>query len=161
MVHVGERLRILGPWQELVDVLVDVDLEEGALVFSRCMVSVPFEVITKSPQLTSLIGMRIRLLRTDLPDRQFIVTVPKHVTPRQADVHLDPERDRDNSEIHVNGVDLNPFQTLMEFDEKNDEHAEPEESHPGIITEISDEKRRRVAKQRMLHSVLQPEEGRR
>lgn len=75
-----ERLRVLGPWQELVDVLVDVDPDGEALVFSRCTVSVPFEVITKSPQLTSLIGMKIRLLRTDLPDRQFIVTVPKHVT---------------------------------------------------------------------------------
>jgi len=90
MVHVDEKLRVLGPWQELVDVLVDVDPDGGALVFSRCTVYVPFEMIEKSPQLTSLVGMRIRLLRTDLPDRQFIVTVPKQVTPQQADVRRDP-----------------------------------------------------------------------
>jgi len=90
MVHGDGRLRVLGLWQELVDVLVDVDLERGALVFSRCTVSVPLEVLERFPELTSLIGMRIRLLRTDLPDRQFIVTDPEHVTPQQADVHRDP-----------------------------------------------------------------------
>jgi len=80
-----ERLRVLRPWQELVDVLVGVDLERGTLVFTLYTVSVPPEVIERFPELTSLIGRRIRLLRTDLPDRQYIVTVPKHVSPQQAD----------------------------------------------------------------------------
>jgi len=90
MVHGDGKLRVLGLWQELVDVLVDVDLEGGALFFSRCTVSVPPEVLERSPELASLVGMRVRLLRTDLPGRQYIVTDPKQVNPQQADVHRNP-----------------------------------------------------------------------
>jgi len=87
MEHSNGRLRVLGLWQELVDVLVDVDLEGGALVFSRCTVSVPLEELERLSDLSSLVGRRIRLLRTDLPDRQYIVTDPKHVSPKRADAH--------------------------------------------------------------------------
>ena len=97
MVHGDGRLKVLGLWQELVDELVDVDLQGEALVFSQCTVSVPLEVLERFPELTSLIGMRIRLLRTDLPDRQFIVTVPKHFTPQQVDVHRDPGEGPNNN----------------------------------------------------------------
>ena len=75
-----EGLRILRPWQELVDVLVDVDLEREALVFSRFTVSVPLEELEKFSELSSLVGMKIGLLRTDLPGRRYIVTDPKHVS---------------------------------------------------------------------------------
>jgi len=86
------KLRVLGPWQEFVDVLVDVDDVRGVLVFRRHSVAVPFEMFTRHPQLTSLIGIKIRLLRTDLPDRKFIVTVAErvHVPPQQTDVCHEP-----------------------------------------------------------------------
>lgn len=89
MEHRNGRLRVLGLWQEIVDVLVDVDREGGALVFCRRTVSVPLEELERLSELPSLVGKRIRLLRTDLPDRQYIVTDPKHVSAKQADAHRD------------------------------------------------------------------------
>jgi len=80
MVNGDEVLRILRPWQELVDVLVEVDLERGALVFSRFTVSVPLEELERLSDLSSLVGAKIGLLRTDLPDRRYLLTDPKQVS---------------------------------------------------------------------------------
>jgi len=88
MVHGDEGLRVLRPWQELVDVLVEVDLEGEALVFSRFTVSMPLEELERFSDLSSLVGVKIGLLRTDLPDRRYIVTDPKHDSKR-ADAHQD------------------------------------------------------------------------
>ena len=87
MVNGDEGLRILRPWQELVDVLVDVDLEGGALVFSRYTVSVPLEELERLSDLSSLVGAKIGLLRTDLPDRRYIVSDLKHVSAEQVDAY--------------------------------------------------------------------------
>jgi len=58
------------------------------------------------------------------------------------------------TEIPVGKINAPSFQARMDFEEKIDEHAELEESHPGIIPEISDEKRRKMAKREsMLRSA--------
>ena len=73
------------------------------------------------------------------------------------------ERDLDMTEIPVDSVDPTPFQTRMDFDgEKIDEYAEPEEYHPGIIPETSEEEKRNIIRLvAMLRSVLKEEKGER
>jgi len=64
------------------------------------------------------------------------------------------------TETPVDSVDTNPFQTRMDFDgEKIDEYAEPEEYHPGIIPETSEEEKRNIIRLvAMLRSILKEEE---
>ena len=89
MVNGDDGLRVLRPWQELVDVLVEVDLDGEALVFSRFTVSMPLEELERLSYLSSLVGAKIGLLRTDLPGRRYIVSDPKHVSAEQVDAHRD------------------------------------------------------------------------
>ena len=53
------------------------------------------------------------------------------------------EMSRDMSEIAVDKTAFPAFQLQMVFEEKIDEHSEPEESHPGIISETSDGRKRK------------------
>ena len=72
------------------------------------------------------------------------------------------EMSRDMSEIAVDKTAFPAFQLQMVFEEMIDEHTEPEESHPGIISETSDGRKRKLKKlTSMLRSMLHRIEGER
>jgi len=69
------KVALLRPWQEVTGVLEDFDLDMGFLRFNRCNIMIPPVELGKIPELKELIGRRIGVLRTDMPNRPLLVRV--------------------------------------------------------------------------------------
>ena len=66
----------LEPWQEARGTLKKLDSEDDYVVldFGKFKISLdPIEVRTISDQLKGLVGQRLAILRTDLPDKPLLV----------------------------------------------------------------------------------------
>jgi hypothetical protein len=63
----------LGFWEEAVGVLQGWDIRCGLICFVRIDVSVPPEWLQRFSELDSLIGRRVAILRTDFPDRPWLI----------------------------------------------------------------------------------------
>jgi hypothetical protein len=63
----------LKAWEEAVGTLEDIELKEGKLMFDGFTVRLPPELAMKIPDLESMKGKRVRILRTDIAKNPLII----------------------------------------------------------------------------------------
>ena len=71
--RVNTPIKGLDVWQEVLGVLQRVDRVSGVMSFKGLLVAVPPRELETLPDIETYIGMRVGLLRTDIPHRPLCV----------------------------------------------------------------------------------------
>ena len=67
----------LGVWEEAVEILRELDLEEGRLRFDDFTLLPPPKLLRDIPEIRLMINQRVRLLRTDITDKPLLIKIDK------------------------------------------------------------------------------------